>query len=359
MTLYARVARPLLFSIEAERAHEATLSLLKRWPAGVSRGHDPKLAVDAFGLRFPNPLGLAAGFDKGGEAVDPLLRLGFGFVEVGTVTPLPQPGNPKPRLFRLTRDFGVVNRLGFNSEGHARVLRRLQRRVSRPGIVGVNLGANKESADRIADYVRGVEALASVAHYFTINISSPNTPGLRDLQQARFLPDLLARALDARERAGRRRPILLKISPDLSDTELDSVVRTARDAGVDGMIVANTTIARPLTLKERALADEAGGLSGRPLFDPSTRLLAAAFLRVEGAFPLVGGGGVKNPTTALAKIEAGATLLQLYSSMAFHGPSLPRRILAGLSARLGQERALDLVGRRARAIADGKAPVDA
>ena len=358
MTIYRRVARPVLFALDAERAHAATLSLLKRWPANLWRKSDPALAVEAFGLRFRNPLGLAAGFDKGGEAVDPLLSLGFSFVEIGTVTPLPQPGNPKPRLFRLTRDFAVVNRLGFNSDGHAKVLRRLERRAGRGGIVGVNLGANKDSVDRVGDYARGIESLASVASYFTINVSSPNTPGLRDLQNATILRDLLARVLEARERASAqwgRKPVLLKIAPDLSLGELDSVVRAARDLRVDGLIIANTTLSRPQALKERGLAYEAGGLSGRPLFEPSTRMLAEAYLRAEKALPLVGVGGIESAATAFAKIEAGATLLQLYSAMAYHGPSLPRRILAGLAPHLKGRAVADLIGARAKAIAEGAA----
>lgn len=360
MTLYKRVARPVLFALEAERAHAHTLAVLKRVPARAARPTDPALGVNAFGLRFPNPLGLAAGFDKGGEAVDPLLALGFGFVEVGTVTPLAQPGNPKPRIFRLTRHAAIVNRLGFNSEGHGKVLARLEKRAGRAGIVGVNLGANKESSDRISDYSRGIESLASVANYFTINISSPNTPGLRDLQHAGALSELLGRVLEARERVSAehgRKPVLLKIAPDLTLVELDAIVRTARDSGVDGMIVSNTTLARPNSLGERRGAWEAGGLSGRPLFHPSTRLLAAAFVRVEGAFPLIGVGGIEHAGAAWTKIEAGAALLQLYSALAFEGPGLPRRILAGLAQRLNGGALADVVGSRAAAIAAGEAIV--
>ena len=280
---------------------------------------------------FPNPIGLAAGFDKDGVAPDNLLALGFGFVEIGTVTPRPQSGNPRPRLFRLDRDRGVINRLGFNSAGHARTHANLSRRRA-GGIVGVNLGANKNSADRIADYVSGIEAFADVASYFTINVSSPNTPGLRDLQQAAALDELLSGVLDARDRAPRRRPLLLKIAPDLSLGELDDIVRVARARDIDGMIVSNTTISRPASLAS-SQAKESGGLSGRPLFDLSTRMLAETFQRVEGQFPLIGVGGIDGPEAALAKLDAGATLVQLYSALVFDGPELIARIKRGLLAR--------------------------
>ena len=241
------LARPVLFALEPERAHRATIAALKMLPLARSAKADPRLAVTAFGLDFPNPLGMAAGFDKGGEVVDRLLRLGFGHVEVGTITPRPQPGNPVPRLFRLVDDKAVINRLGFNSEGHGAVHLRLARRRG-AGIVGVNIGANKESADRIADYVEGIAAFADVASYFTINISSPNTPGLRDLQHASALDDLVARVLDARDKRAERhgrKPVLLKIAPDLSLAGLDDIVRICRARRIDGMIVSNTTVTRP------------------------------------------------------------------------------------------------------------------
>ena len=286
----------------------------------------------AFGLDFPNPIGLAAGFDKDGVAPDNLLSLGFGFVEIGTVTPHPQSGNPRPRLFRLDCDRGVINRLGFNSAGHARVRENLTRRRA-AGIVGVNLGANKDSSDRIADYVAGIAAFADVATYFTINVSSPNTPGLRDLQQAATLNDLLSRVLEARDRAPVRRPLLLKIAPDLSLAELEDIVRVARDKKIDGMIVSNTTVARPTGLASPH-ATESGGLSGRPLFDLSTQMLREAQRRVEGQFPLIGVGGVDGPNAALAKLDAGATLVQLYSALVFDGPELIARVKRGLIERL-------------------------
>lgn len=348
--LFDTLARPILLSLDAENAHAATIAGLKLAPIPRCAPDDKRLAVEAFGLKFPNPLGMAAGFDKNGEVPDALLALGFGFAEVGTITPLPQPGNPRPRLFRLPADRGVVNRFGFNSEGADAVLRRLRARRGRKGIVGVNVGANKEAADRIADYASGVTAFADVASYFTINISSPNTPGLRDLQQASQLDDLLARALAARDAAPSRKPLLLKIAPDLALENLDDIVRVARDRKVDGMIVSNTTVSRPQTLREAA-AKEAGGLSGRPLFDLSTRMLAETYLRVEDQFPIVGVGGVDSAETAFAKIEAGATLLQVYSALVFEGIGLVSRIKSGLVGRMAREKLNSLapaVGRKAR-----------
>ena len=291
----------------------------------------------AFGLNFPNPVGLAAGFDKNAQVPDALLRLGFGFVEVGTVTPRPQAGNPRTRLFRLEADEGVINRLGFNNEGAPVVLARLAARAREVGVVGVNVGANRDSTDRAEDYVRLIETFAPVASYFTVNVSSPNTPGLRDLQQADALDDLLARVVAAREAARPRSgptPVLLKIAPDLTLAELDDVVGVARKHRVDGMIVGNTTISRPTGLRERDKAKEQGGLSGRPLFKLSTRMLAETFVRAEGAFPLIGAGGIDSGPTAIAKIKAGATLLQLYTGLVFRGIGLLSEIKADLSAAL-------------------------
>ncbi|MFV0281369.1 MAG: quinone-dependent dihydroorotate dehydrogenase [Rhodoblastus sp.] len=348
--LFDSLARPVLLALDAENAHAATVAALKIAPIPNSAADDPRLAVEAFGLKFPNPVGMAAGFDKNGEVPDALLALGFGFVEVGTVTPLPQPGNPRPRLFRLAADKGVINRFGFNGAGADAVARRLRARSGRKGIVGVNVGANKEAADRIADYVAGVKNFTDTASYFTINISSPNTPGLRDLQQAAQLDDLLARALAARDEAAVRKPLLLKIAPDLALENLDDIVRIARDRGVDGMIVSNTTISRPETLRD-GNAKEAGGLSGRPLFDLSTHMLAQTFLRVEGRFPIIGVGGIDSAETAFAKIEAGASLLQIYSALVFEGAGLVGRIKRGLVARAAQEKLnsfAPLVGRNAR-----------
>ncbi|MFL1877204.1 quinone-dependent dihydroorotate dehydrogenase, partial [Hansschlegelia beijingensis] len=297
---------------------------------------DPRLAVRAFGLDFPNPVGLAAGFDKDARAPDALLGLGFGFVEIGSVTPRPQPGNPKPRLFRLTQDRAIVNRMGFNNEGAEAARSRLAARAGRPGLVGVNIGANKDAADRMADYVAGVRTFAPYASFFTVNISSPNTPGLRDLQARAALDDLVARVIAARDEAAAasgRRPVLLKIAPDLDLPGLDDVVAVARSRGLDGLIVSNTTLARPASLRDPA-AKEAGGLSGAPLFRRSTWMLAEAFLRMEGAMPLVGVGGIASGADALAKLRAGATLVELYSALVFEGPGLIQAIKTDLLAAL-------------------------
>ncbi len=350
----ARLLQPLFHAMDPEKAHGLSILALRMMPP-ISMGvADSRLRVRACGLDFPNPLGMAAGYDKGAEAPDALFRLGFGFVEVGTITPLPQPGNPKPRLFRLPQDEGVINRLGFNSEGHAPPLARLMARRGRPGLVGVNVGANKESTDRASDYVAGVKAFAEVASYFTINISSPNTPGLRDLQQAAALDDLLARVLEARDEAAQthgRKPVFLKIAPDLAMGDLDDIIRVCAARGVEALILGNTTITRPASLREKAAAQEAGGLSGKPLFDLSTRMLGAAYLRVEGRFPIVGAGGIDGPDSAFAKIEAGASLIQLYSAMVYKGAGLPGEILRGLTEKLDQQNLAsikDVVGRRAR-----------
>jgi dihydroorotate dehydrogenase len=269
-----------------------------------------------------------------------MLGFGFGFVEAGTLTPRPQEGNPRPRVFRLPADQGVINRLGFNNGGHAAAEARLTARRGRANpsaILGINIGANKDSADRAADYVAGVKAFAPYASYFTVNISSPNTPGLRDLQQAAALDDLLARVIEARDGAsGPRRPVVLKIAPDVTLAELDDIVRVARARAIDGMIVGNTTISRPATLRD-ARVTEAGGLSGQPLFPLATRMLAETFLRVEGAFPLIAAGGISSAETAWQKIRAGATLMQLYSALVYHGPELVGVIKQGLVAKLTTE----------------------
>ncbi len=371
------LARAALHALDPERAHDLTLAALALMPARPPAPDDPRLAVDAFGLRFANPVGLAAGFDKNGVAARKMGALGFGFAEVGTVTPLPQPGNPKPRLYRLPEHDAIINRLGFNNRGHAFAHHRLRasaivrlrasaivrlrtsgiERLRESGIVrGVNIGANKDAADRVADYVAGIRAFADLADYFAINVSSPNTPGLRDLQAPDALDHLLARVLDARDAAAERwgrKPVLLKIAPDLSLGELDRVVRVARARTLDGMIVSNTTISRPAAIAAHKHGGETGGLSGRPLFAPSTRMLAATFVRVERQFPLIGVGGVDGADAAFAKIEAGASLVQLYSALVFAGPGVVTGIKAGLLKRLGSERSLSaLVGSRAGDYAD-------
>jgi dihydroorotate dehydrogenase len=335
--LFERLSRPLLRALDAEDAHAFAIKALRYMPLPRAAADPPQLGVRAFGLNFPNPVGLAPGFDKNAQVPDALLRLGFGFIEIGTVTPRAQTGNPRPRVFRLEADQGVINRLGFNNDGSAAVLARLAARAEQGGIVGVNVGANRDSVDRAGDYVRLIEAFAPVASYFTVNVSSPNTPGLRDLQQAKALDELLSRVLDARERVRLRAgptPVLLKIAPDLTLPELDDVVGIARRHGVDGMIVCNTTVSRPPSLHDRDKAGEAGGLSGRPLFKLSTRMLAETFVRAEGAFPLIGAGGIESGATAIAKIKAGASLLQLYTGLVYRGIGLVTQIKADLVAAL-------------------------
>ncbi len=367
-----RLARPLLHALDPEDAHAIAVAALKFAPLPRAARDDRRLAVRALGLNFPNPVGVAAGFDKNAEVPDALLRLGFGFVEVGTITPLPQAGNPRPRVFRLDADGGVINRLGFNSQGADAVLKRLAARAQTPalaalaspgrggawgsGIVGINIGANKDAPDRVADYVRLIERFASVASYVVVNISSPNTPGLRNLQQAAMLDDLLSRVIDARERVAQTSgptPVLLKIAPDLSLAALDDVVGIARSRRVDGMIVANTTLSRPVGLRETAKAAEAGGLSGRPLFPLATRMLAETYVRVEGVFPLIGAGGIDSGATALAKFRAGASLIQLYSGLIYRGLGLLDEIKAALVAALERrklESLIDLIGNDAAAV---------
>ncbi len=360
---FDQLSLPLLRWLDAEDAHRLAIQGLKLLPAIKPRPDDAKLAVRAFGLNFPNPVGMAAGFDKNAEVPDALLRLGFGFVEIGSVTPRPQSGNPRPRLFRLERDEAVINRMGFNNDGAEIVLRRLAGRANQGGIVGVNVGANKDSADRVADYVRLIETFAPVASYFTVNISSPNTPGLRNLQQAAQLNELLSKVLEARDRVRRKAgdtPVLLKIAPDLSLAELDDVVHVARSRGVDGMIVSNTTLARPNSLREQLRAKEQGGLSGRPLFRLSTRMVAETFVRVEGAFPLIGVGGIDTGGAALTKIRAGASLIQLYSSLVYKGLGLVESIKADLTStllRTGRDSLSEIVGADAATITAEDWPV--
>jgi dihydroorotate dehydrogenase len=342
------LAKPALHALDAETAHQLTIRGLSLMPV-----------TNVFGRAFPNPVGLAAGFDKQCEVPDQLLGLGFGFVELGGVVPKPQAGNPRPRVFRLAQDEAVINRFGLNSDGLDVARQRLSRRRGRPGIVGVNIGANKDSADRIADYVLCIERLCGLADFLTINVSSPNTPGLRDLQGEAFLDDLLARSMEARDKADQGRSktiVLLKIAPDISLDTLDAIVATALRRGIDGLTVSNTTVARPDTLKEKALATETGGLSGKPLFVPSTKILAETFLRVERKIPLIGVGGVDSADAAWAKIRAGASLVQLYSAMVYKGPGLIGGIKAGLLQTLEREKTslAQAVGRDASAMAQGQ-----
>ena len=348
------LVRPLLHRLDAERAHDLTLRALTLMPPARNPKDDPRLAVELLGRRFPNPVGLAAGFDKGARVPDALLGLGFGFVEVGGVVPRPQPGNPQPRVFRLSVDRAVINRYGLNSEGLAVVAARLRARAGRPGIVGVNIGANKDSTDRLADYAACTAALAPLVDFVTVNVSSPNTPGLRDLQGEAFLDELLARTVAARDAAGAPAAILLKIAPDMRLDALDGVCATARRRGIQALVVSNTTVARPESLVERRLARETGGLSGRPLFGPATRMLAQARLRLGDALPLIGVGGVDSPEAAWTKILAGASLVQLYSALVYDGPGLVGRIKAGLLERMeraGVTSLEPLVGREAADLA--------
>jgi dihydroorotate dehydrogenase len=350
-TLFDLAPRALAL-LPPEEAHAVTLKSLELgvFPVAAERDN-ASLAARFVGLSLPSPVGIAAGFDKDARVPDAILRLGCGFAEIGTVTPLPQGGNPSPRVFRLPRDHAVINRLGFNNGGHQAALLRLQRRTG-DGVVGVNIGANKDSVDRVADYVRGLETFYDVASYFTINISSPNTPGLRDLQDPAALQELLRQLLDARAKqidAGKpKRPIVVKLAPDIADRELGAVVTQLAAQGVDGIAVSNTTLARH-GLSDRN-ARQAGGLSGRPLFHRSTVMLARVHQATAGQIPLIGIGGIDSGAAALAKIEAGATLVQLYTGLIYEGPGLIQRIkeeLAVAVSRAGVPSLADLVGRRA------------
>ncbi|MEC8837399.1 MAG: quinone-dependent dihydroorotate dehydrogenase [Pseudomonadota bacterium] len=326
------LARPALFAIDPERAHRLTVRALalagRRGPPAAGA-----LAIDVAGLGFPNPLGMAAGFDKDAEVPDQLLGLGFGFAEVGSITPRPQAGNPRPRLFRLVEDRAVINRMGFNNGGAEVARDRLVRRAGRPGIVGINVGANKDSEDRIADYVAMTRVMAPLAFYLAVNISSPNTPGLRALQDEGALTGLLDAVIEARGTAGP--PVFLKVAPDLESADIDAIARIALDRKLGALIVSNTTITRPALLS--ANARETGGLSGAPLRDLAQQRLRDFRKATGGAIPLVGVGGIASAEDAWARIRAGASLVQLYSAMVYGGPGLPRRILRGLEALMRRD----------------------
>jgi dihydroorotate dehydrogenase len=345
MALYPLV-RPFAFALDAERAHRATIGALKLLPAGRPADPDPMLAVQVAGLDFPNPTGLAAGFDKDAAVFREMLGFGFGFVEIGTVTPRAQPGNARPRLFRLVEDRAAINRMGFNNRGQPAALARLERRNRRAGIVGVNIGANKDSADRVADYAAGVRTMLGVADYLAINISSPNTPGLRALQDEGALDALLEAVMEAR---GVGPPVFLKVAPDLERAAIDRVAAAAVGRKVDALIVANTTISRPV-LKSRHRA-EAGGLSGAPL-----KALALARLRdfrraTQGALPLIAVGGIENGVDAFDRIRAGASLVQLYTALVYQGPGLADEINRELKRLLslhGFARLTDAIGTEKR-----------
>ena len=320
--------RPLLFRFDAETAHKITIGALHRLWAPSLPSHDERLAIDVAGIRFPTPVGLAAGFDKDAKAPGRMLGFGFGFVEVGTVTPLAQPGNPSPRAFRLKEDEAIINRFGFNSEGHDVVARRLRRRLSKKGIVGVNIGANKDSRDKIFDYVQGVKRFAQLASYLTINISSPNTPGLRSLQGKSLLRQLVPAIVMARNEA-KGPPLFLKVSPDLNAHEIADVAEISSDGKIDALIVGNTTVARPSSLKSK-FAAESGGLSGEPLKDIASQALRDFKKEVGKELPLIAAGGISSAEDAYERLKAGACLIQLYTALAYKGPGLASEIEAGL-----------------------------
>ena len=318
--------RPALFLLDAETAHGLSLAALKALPLGGTDRTDGPLACEVAGLRFPNPLGMAAGFDKDGEVPDALLGLGFGFAEVGSITPLPQAGNPKPRLFRLAEDEAVINRMGFNNGGAEAAVARLAQRHGRPGIVGINIGANKDSADRIADYATMARLMAPLASYLAVNVSSPNTPGLRALQDEGALTALLDAVLEARGAA--KVPVFLKVAPDLEPADVEAIARIAVDKALGALIVSNTTISRP-PLRSRH-AGEGGGLSGAPLKALALERLRQFRAATGGQVPLIGVGGIATAEDAWQRIRAGASLVQLYSAMAYAGPGIARTITRGL-----------------------------
>ncbi|MDE2595466.1 MAG: quinone-dependent dihydroorotate dehydrogenase [Sphingomonadales bacterium] len=329
--IYA-LLRPLLFRLDPEFAHGLALLALKLGREGKPPAPNGPLASEVAGLHFPNPLGMAAGFDKDGEVPDALLGLGFGFAEVGSITPLPQAGNPRPRLFRLAEDRAVINRMGFNNGGSEAAVLRLAERYGRPGVVGINIGANKDSADRIADYGTMTRLMAPLASYLAVNISSPNTPGLRALQDEGALTELLDAVLAARGPSGP--PVFLKVAPDLEPADISAIARIAIDKRLGALIVSNTTISRP-PLHSRHAA-ETGGLSGAPLRDLAQQRLRDFRSETGGALPLIGVGGIASAEDAFARIRAGASLVQLYSAMAYEGPGIARRIVRGLEALMRQ-----------------------
>jgi dihydroorotate dehydrogenase len=343
------LARPVFRRLDPETAHALTLTSLSLLaPFAWRQADDPRLRVRAFGLDFPNPVGLAAGFDKNAEVPRTMLAFGFGFVEVGSITPLPQSGNPRPRIFRLEEDAGVVNRLGFNNQGLEAAKRRLQSFDRAAGIIGVNVGANKDASDRVADYVRGFTELAPLASYVTVNISSPNTPGLRGLQNRDELEQLLGKLATARAKLANSVPLVVKIAPDLDDAALGDIAAIALAAKIDGLIVSNTTISRPASLKS-GNARETGGLSGAPLFELSTEVLRKVHRLTEGRLTLIGVGGIGSGADAYAKIKAGATLVQLYTALTYEGPGLVARIkreLLQLLERDGFASIADAIGRQ-------------
>jgi dihydroorotate dehydrogenase len=329
-----QLLRPLLFKLAPETAHNLTIAALKYLPLPRLAQSLPRLQNTVMGLNFTSPIGVAAGFDKNAEVPDTLLRLGFGFAEAGTITPKPQSGNEHPRLFRLEQDRAVINRLGFNNGGLEAARERLKYRRARGGIVGANVGANKDTVDRIADYELGISRVLGLCDYITINISSPNTVGLRALQSRDSFDELIVRCMAARGAV--QTPMLVKIAPDLTNEDLDDIVDVALARGIDGLIVTNTTLARPPMLRS-IHARESGGLSGKPLFAPSTRILREVAKRTQGKLTLIGVGGVSSGADAYEKIRAGASLVQLYSALIYDGPMLGRMIAQELDALLARD----------------------
>jgi dihydroorotate dehydrogenase len=325
------LVRPLAFALDAENAHRLAINGLKLMPKLDPARFPDSLKSAVAGVEFPSPVGLAAGFDKDAEVPEQMLGLGFGFVEVGTITPKPQKGNPRPRLFRLVEDGAVINRMGFNNRGQLAALERLRHATHLHGVIGVNVGANKDSADRIADYALGVRRMAPVARYLTVNVSSPNTPGLRGLQEDGELRELLAAVDEVRT----EKPIFLKVAPDLNPGDHERIVRAALDHHVDALIVSNTTVSRP-PLKSRH-ANEGGGLSGEPLKSLASEALRAFRNASGGEVPLIAVGGITTADDAWERITAGASLVQLYSAMVFEGPEIGRRIADGLAERLKRD----------------------
>ncbi|MFB0876017.1 MULTISPECIES: quinone-dependent dihydroorotate dehydrogenase [unclassified Sphingobium] len=331
-----RLIRPLLFTLDAERAHNLSIAALRMMPTAAPLRPDPMLEMEVAGIRFPNPVGLAAGYDKDGRVAHKMHGLGFGFAELGTLTPLAQPGNPQPRLFRLVEDRGVINRFGFNNGGQGAAADRIARYRRPKGdgpVIGINIGANKDAADRIADYVTGVTCMAPLADYLTVNISSPNTPGLRALQDRAALDELLAAVMEARGRRGV--PVFLKVAPDLEPLDMEDIAIACTDHQVDALIVSNTTTARP-ALQSRH-AGEAGGLSGAPLLELSHQRMKDFHALLRGRIPLIGVGGIATPHQAYKRIRAGASLVQFYSAMVYKGPYLARTINKGLKALLERD----------------------
>ncbi|MER2519893.1 MAG: quinone-dependent dihydroorotate dehydrogenase [Bdellovibrionales bacterium] len=335
---YALV-RPLLFKMDPEAAHNLAIAVLKKGLLPkISNDFGPELRTSVCGLTFSNPFGMAAGFDKQAEAMNELFRLGFSCVETGTVTPNPQEGNPKPRMFRAPGNEALINRFGFNSIGFQQFLRHIiawsdETQQKKPGILGINIGTNKDSASPIDDYVLGVRSFAPFAHYLTINVSSPNTPGLRNWQERGPLTDLLRNVFEARAGLSRKPPIFLKIAPDLNDSQAEDIVSVALELGVDALIISNTTVSRPAFLPKK-FAEEKGGLSGRPLFEMSTELLRHIHVLTRGKLPLIGSGGVFTAEDAYAKIRAGASLVQIYTAMVYKGPYLVPKLCKGLKTLL-------------------------